>query len=212
VASSVTPDAPAAAAPPGKRERLIDAARRLFHQQGVEKTALADIAAAAGVPVGNVFYYFKTKDALIDSVIETYGAAQETLSAVAGRARTPQGRLKALIRSWAQRRDLLAEHGCPIGSLSSELAKRDGELRDRSAAVLAALIDWSQAQFAAMGRRDARELAVALISAYEGVALLANALRDPGLIAAESRRLERWVDDLAADEVTVAHPGSVAEG
>ena len=47
-----------------------------------------------------------------------------------------------------------------------------------------------------MGRDDARELAVALIAAYEGIALLAATLRDPGLISAEGGRLERWIDSL----------------
>ena len=43
-----------------KRERLIAAACRVTYAQGVEKTTLADIAAAAGIPPGNVYYYFKT--------------------------------------------------------------------------------------------------------------------------------------------------------
>ena len=59
------------------------------------------------------------------------------------------------------------------------------------------MLDWAQEQFQALGRPDARELAVALVAAYEGVALLANTLHDPELITAEGRRLERWIDSLA---------------
>ena len=44
----------------GKRARLVAAACQVLHEQGVERTTLADIALAAGVPVGNVYYYFKT--------------------------------------------------------------------------------------------------------------------------------------------------------
>lgn len=44
--------------------------------------------------------------------------------------------------------------------------------------------------------------AVALVSAYEGVALLANALQDPSLVATECRRLERWIDTLASETIT----------
>jgi TetR/AcrR family transcriptional regulator, transcriptional repressor for nem operon len=58
-----------------------------------------------------------------------------------------------------------------------------------------------------MGRADARELAVALVAAYEGIALLANALQDPDLITAESRRLERWIDTLAGE--AAATSGSI---
>ena len=56
----------------GKRERLVAAARQVLYERGVEKSALADIAAAADVPLGNVYYYFKTKDALVSAVIEHY--------------------------------------------------------------------------------------------------------------------------------------------
>ena len=57
-----------------------------------------------------------------------------------------------------------------------------------------------------MGREDARELAVALIAAYEGIALLAATLRDPRLISAEGARLERWIDALT--ECPTPPPGS----
>ncbi|HEY2691932.1 MAG TPA: helix-turn-helix domain-containing protein [Streptosporangiaceae bacterium] len=208
----MTDSQPSGAAPPstapaaaGKRERLVAAARQLFHEQGVEKTTLAEIAAAAEVPVGNVFYYFKTKDAIVASVIAAYGDTQGAVSGMLDRRRTPQARLKALVRTWVDRRELFASHGCPVGTLASELGKRDDELRTEAGNVLLGLIGWVQEQFEAMGRRDARELAVALIAAYEGIALLANTLHDPALVSAEGRRLERWIDTLAPDdEVTRA--------
>ena len=58
--------------PPGKRERLIAAAAACVYEQGIEKTTLADIAAAAGVPLGNVYYYFKTKNDLAEAVVEAH--------------------------------------------------------------------------------------------------------------------------------------------
>ena len=131
MANSLAPGAAPPAA--GKRERLVAAARKLFHEQGVEKTTLAEIAAAAEVPVGNVFYYFKTKDAIVSAVIATYGGTQGAMSGDLDRPATPQARLKGLIRTWVDRRDLFASHGCPIGSLASELGKRDDELRARRA-------------------------------------------------------------------------------
>jgi hypothetical protein len=48
-----------------------------------------------------------------------------------------------------------------------------------------------------MGRRDAPDLAVALIASYQGIALLTNTFRDPELMVREGRRLERWIDSLA---------------
>ena len=52
------------------RERLLDAAVQLFAEQGVAGTAVAEIAAAAGVTSAMVHYYFKTKDQLMDAVVE----------------------------------------------------------------------------------------------------------------------------------------------
>jgi TetR/AcrR family transcriptional regulator, transcriptional repressor for nem operon len=197
--------APSLASPRGgKRERLIAAARQLFHEQGVEKTTLADIAAAADVPAGNVFYYFKTKDALVSAVIGAYGAAQVSLARTFDRQETPQARLKAMVRSWVDRRELFASHGCPVGSLASELGKREDGLHGESAVVLSGLIDWAEEQFTAMGREDARELAVAFVAAYEGVSLLANVLQDPSLITTEAQRLEAWIDGLAGEAVGAA--------
>jgi len=197
VTNSLAPGADAPLASLGKRERLVAAARQMLHEHGVEKTTLADIAAAADVPLGNVYYYFKTKDALVAAVIETYGQAYDLMSAKLDQEPTPQARLKALIQAWVGNRELLAQHGCPVGSLTCELDKRTDGLRTQAAAVLVQLVGWAQRQFEAMGRPDARELAVALVAAYEGIALLANTLGDPGLVSAEGRRLERWIDDLA---------------
>ena len=54
---------------PDVRARLLDAAVRLFAEQGVAGTAVAEIAARAGVTSAMVHYYFKTKDQLLDAVV-----------------------------------------------------------------------------------------------------------------------------------------------
>ena len=180
-----------------KRDRLIAAARQTVRENGVENTTLAIVAAAADVPVGNVYYYFKTKDELLAAVIADYDADYDMLDAVLARHRTPKARLKALIQTWTAARERIARYGCPIGSLCSELDKRDDEIRSQAAAVLERLIQVAQDQFEQLGRRDARELAVTLVASYEGIALLANTLRDPNLIKTEARRLERWIDSLS---------------
>jgi TetR/AcrR family transcriptional repressor of nem operon len=81
----------------GKRERLTVAAVRMLHEQGVEKTTLADIARAADVPVGNVYYYFKTKDELVEAAIGAHAQSLETMIAALDEFPAPQDRLKALI-------------------------------------------------------------------------------------------------------------------
>jgi AcrR family transcriptional regulator len=170
---------------------------RLVHEQGAEKTTLAEIAHAADVPVGNVYYYFKTKDELLQATIDAHAEQlTRTLGELATRHRTPAARLKGLIRTIAGEGDLAARHGCPQGTLCSELDKRDDELSRSAAKLMGITIDWAEAQFKAMGRRDARELAVALMASYQGISLLTNTFRDPELMRREGKRLERWVDSM----------------
>jgi TetR/AcrR family transcriptional regulator, transcriptional repressor for nem operon len=179
-----------------KRRRLVEGARRLVYQQGLERTTLADVAQVADVPPGNVYYYFKTKDELVDAAIDAHVHEIETMLASLERHRTPRTRLKALIRAFIEQRDLAAERGCPHGSLCQELDKRDDELQQAARPLIEVPLRWAENQFSLMGRRDAHDLAVALISAYQGVSLLANTLRDPDLMLREGRRLERWIDSL----------------
>jgi TetR/AcrR family transcriptional regulator, transcriptional repressor for nem operon len=181
----------------GKRERLVAGARQVMQEQGVEKTTIAEIAQAADVPPGNVYYYFKTKDELIDATVESLTQDVRTLLESLERHRTPQARLKALVRALTAQRDLVAEYGCPMGSLCSELGKGRGGADHDCAQLLRPPVDWAEQQFRQMGRHDARDLAMALIASYQGIALLTNSFRDPELMLREARRLERWIDSLS---------------
>ena len=182
---------------PGKRQRLIAAATQLLHQHGVEKTTLADIAQAADVPVGNVYYYFKTKDDIIAAVIEAHvQQSRAALALISSSHRSPKSRLKALVGEFAGQRDVIALYGCPQGSLCSELDKRPGRPDFALPELMRVPIEWAEEQFRALGRDDARDLAVSLIASYEGSALLTNTFRDPDILAREARRLSRWIDGL----------------
>ena len=55
-----------------QRSRLIDISLTLFAQQGVADTTFAAIAKAAGVTPAMVHYYFKTRDQLLDVLIEEH--------------------------------------------------------------------------------------------------------------------------------------------
>jgi AcrR family transcriptional regulator len=182
---------------PGKRERLIAAAIQLLHQQGIERTTLADIAKVADVPAGNVYYYFKTKDEVIAAAIDAH--AQEiktTLTSIDTRHRSPRGRLKAFVKELAAQSEIVAQYGCPLGSLCSELDKRAIEASLQVAELIRIPIEWAEAQFRALGRRDAPDLALELLAAYEGSALLTNTMRDPSVLSRAARRLDHWIDSL----------------
>jgi TetR/AcrR family transcriptional regulator, transcriptional repressor for nem operon len=180
--------------PPGKRERLVAAAIQLLHEQGIERTTLADMAKVAGVPAGNVYYYFKTKDDIIAAVIEAHvQQIKTTLASIDARHRSPKSRLRAFVRELAVRSDTVAQYGCPVGSLCSELDKRGEHSSSPEAELMRLPIAWAEEQFRALGRADAHDLAVDLLATYEGSALLANTLRDPNVLSRSARRLDHWI-------------------
>jgi AcrR family transcriptional regulator len=184
---------------PGKRERLVASAVTLVHEQGAQATTLAEVAQGADVPLGNVYYYFKTKDELLAATVDAHADHLAAALSQLDDAPTPAARLKAFVAMVADQSDLAAQFGCPQGSLCSELDKRDDDLSQLAAKLMEIPIDWAERQFKAMGRRDARDLAIALIAAYQGISLLANTLRDPSLMAREARRLTGWIDALEAE-------------
>ena len=52
------------------RERLLDAAERVFEARGVARTSLAEIAQAAGVTRGALYWHFKDKAALFNAMLD----------------------------------------------------------------------------------------------------------------------------------------------
>jgi TetR/AcrR family transcriptional repressor of nem operon len=186
----------AAATKGDKRERLIASATELVYRRGLERPTLAEIAEAADVPPGNVYYYFKSKDELIEAVIESRAAEVRDLLASLDRRRTPAARLKGLAGNWLEFRDMVAAQGCPLGTLSVELNDHAGGLDRQAAKLFSPLVDWSEDQFREMGCRDARGHALTLISTVQGAALLASTFGDSGILTAQVHRLERWIDSL----------------
>lgn len=66
----------------GKKQELMDAALILFVERGFHGTSTAEIAKTAGVATGTLFYYFKTKEELINHLyIET---KEDMLNEVSG--------------------------------------------------------------------------------------------------------------------------------
>jgi AcrR family transcriptional regulator len=180
---------------PGKRERLISAATALLHEQGVERTTLADIATASDVALGNVYYYFKTKDDVIAAVIGQHvDHIKATLALIDSRHRSPKARLKAFVREFTSQSELVAKYGCPLGSLCAELDKRIIPSATAQVDMMRLPIEWAESQFQALGARDAHDLAMHLMAVYEGSALLSSTMRDPDVLTAAGRRLTRWID------------------
>ncbi|MFD9463716.1 TetR/AcrR family transcriptional regulator [Streptomyces sp. NPDC060027] len=179
----------------GKRRQLTAAAARVLHEQGVERTTIADIAHAAEVPAGNVYYYFKTKDELVEAALAEHSGRLRELTDALDRLPDPRARLKGLIEAWVSGRDTAARYGCPTGTLAAELGKREeGGLDLTAGRVVRQLLDWVEQQYREIGAADPGGRALALVGAYQGMSLLSQALRDPEIMTREGERLIRELD------------------
>src|SRR5579864_6002548 len=113
---------------PLKRERLIEAAKEQFYRNGIARTTLADIAQRAQIPLGNVYYHFRTKDALIEAVIQAH--LEELQSAFARWDLLPDPRQRLVPGLHAERENgtIFARDRCPPGALCQENDKEEGQL------------------------------------------------------------------------------------
>lgn len=180
-----------------KQQELVNAAEGLFHKQGVAKTTLTDVASAANIPLGSVFYYFKTKDDLVSSVVDRRKEGIEALIARHDALPDPRARLQALVQVWVEDREIDALFGCPIGSLCFETARARGPMSAQAARPFRLLLDWSEAQFRLLGAEAAsRRYALHLVSALQGISLVAAVFADPEMISVEAETLREWLQTI----------------
>jgi AcrR family transcriptional regulator len=176
------------------RTRLLQAAEKVTYQHGFGRAALADIAKEARVPLGNVYYYFKTKDEIGDAIVELRVSRFKKLLQELDKADSPKERLCGFVEIKIKNREALARSGCPVGTLCSELHKDGGAVAKKSTVLFAEALAWMEAQFKALGKgADSRGLAVHLLSATQGVSVLAHTFHDPGMIEIEAARLKQWI-------------------
>lgn len=178
-----------------KRERLVQAAKILIHQQGFNLTTLADIAQEADVPLGNVYYYFKTKEAIGEAVIGKRAAEYADMLARLDEIPEPGSRIRAFVDSSVEELELIARYGCPLGGLCQELGKQGGSLADQAAKLLHDILEWSEKQFRALGFADkAAEYALNLVSSIQGMHLLTHTFKDPKLAKRQTETLLAWLE------------------
>jgi AcrR family transcriptional regulator len=181
-----------------KRERLVEAAQTMFYQQGVSRTTLADIAQQAQVPLGNIYYHFRTKEALVEAVIQAHERELQSMFTRWEQLPNARERLLALLAVSRKQESVLARYGCPHGSLCQELDKEETPLVQVGACMFQMYLDWAQIQFLQLGRgeQEAKDLAIDLISSLQGTFVLTTTFRDPNLLERKLQRLETWVRDL----------------
>ena len=110
----------------------MESARFLIHRQGFNRTTLADIASRSGVPLGNVYYYFKTKDEIAAAVIQKRTKDLQAESEKWLQDPDPKNRLNSFLDMVDSQGKILAQFGCSVGSLCQELGKTRNSLTEKA--------------------------------------------------------------------------------
>ncbi|OBG30211.1 TetR/AcrR family transcriptional regulator [Mycobacterium sp. 852002-51057_SCH5723018] len=170
------------------RARIIGVAARLMFERGIANTSIERVRRTAGVGGSQISHYFRDKRDLTRHVV---GARRHDL-----RAFHTQPRLGALdsldaLQAWADAcvSDIDAVYrvgGCVYGSLAGELIEADDEVHADLAAGYDEWIELFLAGLETMRRRgdlrpeaNPRHLAVSLVTAHQGGAMITYATNDP---------------------------------
>ncbi|WP_077087633.1 TetR/AcrR family transcriptional regulator [Mycobacterium rhizamassiliense] len=169
------------------RARIIDAAARLMFRRGVANTSIDEVRTAAGVGGSQISHYFRDKRELTREVV-----AARRGDVIAFHTRPQLGGLDTLeaLRAWADAcvADIDTVYrvgGCVYGSLAGELIDSDDEVRDDLADGYDQWLELFQTGLTEMRRRgdlrpeaDPRHLAVSLVAAHQGGAMVTHATGD----------------------------------
>lgn len=169
------------------RARIIEVAARLMFRRGVANTSIDEVRSTAGVGGSQISHYFRDKRELTREVI-----AARRGDVIAFHTRPQLGALDtmAALQAWADAcvADIDTVYrvgGCVYGSLAGELIDSDDEIRDDLADGYDQWLGLFQAGLTAMRHRgdlrpdaDPRHLAVSLVAAHQGGAMVTHATGD----------------------------------
>lgn len=118
--------------PDNTRDRLVDVAMELFHDQGYQATGIAQILKKAEVNSGSLYYFFPTKEDLLLAVLEKYKAMLHPvlLEPIWNHIDDPIEKIFGLLDGYRQM--LMASdcnYGCPIGNLALEIGHSHAKAR-----------------------------------------------------------------------------------
>ena len=182
------------------RENIVEAADHLFYRRGYEHTSFSDIADDVRISRGNFYYHFKTKDEILDAVIDVRLANTAKMLEQWERAgKDPADRIRSFIHMLVANRADIKRYGCPVGTLCTELAKLNHGSQGDANKLFTLFRTWLRRQFTELGRaHDADALAMHLLARSQGVATLANAFRDDKFIRHEVALMCDWLNQYAA--------------
>jgi TetR/AcrR family transcriptional repressor of nem operon len=166
------------------RDKIVQAAFRLFHKVGYNGTSIQDIIEAAGVPKGSSYNYFKSKEQLAAEILSLYTTTMQ--EAMMG---SPESSPIARLRSWFEAS--ISQHekwgfktGCMMGNFAAEISNSEEGLRtiirqdfDFWNGAIAGLLTEAKQEGEIPADANPKELANYILNSYHGAILRGKVTR-----------------------------------
>lgn len=189
------------------RARILDTALRLFQDKGYEGTTMRAIAAGAGVSLGNAYYYFESKEHLIQGFYaRSHAEHLAVCEPLLGRERDLKKRLKAVLLAKIDTAEpyhrvsgLLFKTAADPESPLNPFSPASEPVRAEATALMRSVLEGSDAKLPA----DLRARLPELLWLYE-MAVILFWIHDRSAGRARTRRLIERTCDLIVRLVSLA--------
>jgi AcrR family transcriptional regulator len=171
------------------RDRLIEAATRLFCRFGVNSVGVDEIVAAAGTAKTTLYRSFGSKDGLLEAVLEREGREWRAwflaqIDEPGGPALARLHRVGPALRLWFGREDF---YGCLFINTVAESDKTDSRMRSLAIAHKKIVLERLAALCSEAGLSEPTQIAHSLGLIMDGAIVAALVTGDPSVADTASR-------------------------
>lgn len=177
------------------KQRMIEAALNLFHEQGVNATSIDQVLARSETGKGQFSHYFKTKDGLIRAVIEFLDNIIRGGHAPTGYELHSWEDFEGWFQKYIDFQESVAyTRSCPLGTIGNDLTE-DQELIRKEVIIF---LDWTRGKFIRFfaERRAAGELTQS--GDPEKLADLCISVMQGGMLLTKMRREKSMFENAAS--------------
>lgn len=196
------------------RQRILESASRLFHEQGFAATGVATILREAGVNSGSLYHFFASKEAVLEEVLEAYLARlyPQVMQPAEVAEPDPLARIFYLM-NW-YRGYMLANDcklGCPVGNLVLEVADSHPRVRllleknfQNWVSIIQGWLD--EAAHRLPANCDRQAMACFILTVMEGGVMQSRAAGSVVPFDQSANQLQNYVDALIRQQETELEP------
>ncbi len=188
------------------RNRIIEAAKGLFHLNGYTSTSMDDIVKKSGVTKGNLYYYFSSKEELGSAVVEDL-VSEWLLTGISFNEKgDPIRQILAMFhRTEKGLEQMDCKGGCLFGNLALEISDLHDGLRKkledaflRWESQVRRLLEIGKQRGTFKSTLDPKAVTSFIIATFEGGILLSKVKKDVGAFRNCAAMMKDFLEDLRA--------------